>query len=586
MMITCVSVIFISCNKEDEIIDNTSPVVSVRTSDSDKLTDGDTIYFYGNTGMLEYDIAMSGNQKLVGCVFKYDDETVALTELSGSFQMSRKTDINKKLICEITIQSGNENFSFEYQWSVSFFVEPAESLRPRVNQDGYLELSWEKPLIFKENFNRYILYVNNVTDEPLAEITDLDQISYVVKSYSGSGCSFTLKAIYLDNKSWMLGKISMYPQGANLHCDYSNADSVLISWSNNYKATTSVIIDGVTVSKTKENFAWLPYATFGFPIENSITLSFSPYNENSPVYLWSKFETVHNVYLGGYKFLDDGSRLGDYKGGVAYNPVEDVLYFKHAARFGPKLSSRAFPDLKENKSISMPTATLISSYTDSKLLVYNIVYDGKGLNRINTLPLPGIKSCRSYALTNDNQLLYLCRDDTIRFYNMEGTILLQKMSFPKVIDDDMENVLIHISPDVSCIYFSDNKNGSVIVLNIENYAISKTHELTGPFSGGWCVNPVHSEQLFVSDGTTVKEYNGKDLSLVCTWNYAGMKVGNVDPKSGYLLAYNDSFAIIIDTKTKKVLHTRPVIGNLFYIYSHTLISGDGQSLYLPPFINR
>lgn len=585
LIIACACVALISCGDREELTD--PPVVSVSTLfDSSKLTDGDTIYFHGNTGSLDYDIAISEDQELVGCVFTYDGETATFTELSGNFHISAGTDPDKKLTCEVHIRSDNKSFLFKYQWPVSFFLQPEPSLSASINQDGFLELSWNRLQVSEKDFNRYVVYVH--ADAPIAEITDINRTSCVIPSYSGARCSFTVKAVYMGDKSWILGSVT---QSGNVYlsCDYS--DEVLISWTNDCKATATVTIDNVVVAETKEQSVRIPYATFGSGAKE-VKLAFSPYSANGPVYPWSTFEVTQNAYLGGYKFTYNLISITDH----AYNPAEDVLYLNCQERIGAHLSARAFPDLSSSNSIrSDPWTYLASSYKNSTILVdrhsyagERLIYDGKAFNVVNTLPLPGIHSPVKFALTNDSRLIYIDESDTIKVYNIEGTVLLHKIKIPEAVPHDINNSLVHISPDATHIYFSDRGNSRVAVLNMNGYAISKTQELAGAFSGGWCVNPLKAEQLFVSDGNTIKEYNGNDLSLVHTWNYADMKIGNVDPKSNCLLAYNNDFAVVIDTETKETVHSRPVTGGrLFHLYSYTLISlSDCQLLSLLPFIGQ
>ena len=568
------------------------PQVSLKTVyDSNKKYDKDTVYFYGNIGYIEYDIKTFNNQKLVRCVFKYNDETVELTEMSGDFMIPFSSDITKKLTCEVFVTSGAGSIADQtnvvsnttnYSWSVAFDVEPEPSFAFRADEAGYLELSWKKPPIFADRFKFYKISVNG---EELVVINDIEKTSFLYESYCGEECHIGVRVVYDDDKSWNLGGSNIYTH-IYFDYDFSRDDSVTVSWTNDFNATTSIISDNDTILKTKGRTALLPYSKFGAS-RTPITYAFSSYNEEGPAYKWNKFEKTDYAELSpGIKFISD---FPSDRSKIAYNVVEDVLYLTYNVRFGTELSSWQFPEMSQ-VSYRSGVDYLISSYTDSKIVGrgFNMeVFGGKQLNIVKDFMLEDYSNARVYTITSDNKLIFVTDKSLdevfLIVYDYATASIEKKINIPaNIFNFYTEHILI--SPDSKYIYTVNN--GNIDIMKLDDYNITGVKRLDGPFSGGWCVNPLKSDQLFVSDNKSIKEYDSDDLTVVYSWNYPDMKIGNIDTKTGYLLIYDSNHVKIIDTSTKELIYEREVAGDLFYIYGNTLISERGHALNLDKYIKK
>ena len=577
----------------DNYVDNpphdvSAPRISLNSAyESDKVYDGDTVYIYGNAGYAEYNIEMLNNKDFVKCVFKYDNEAIELTELSGNFHFPFSTNIENKLTCDVYVTSGSGSIAdqlnveaniYNYSWSVAFDLEPEPSLTYRANDEGFLEFSWKRPPIFEERFKNYILYIN---DEEFAVVNDINQTSYVIKSYSGGECYAKLMVIYDDNKSWSLGYSTLVPR-IYFDYDYSEDDSITVSWTNIYNAATSIIIDNDTIAKTKGTSARIPYSVFG-SYNEYVLYSFTPYDEDNLEYKWSKYEKTDYAKLSpGIKFFDGFLDLPP-----TYNIYDDVLYYGYNVRFGYEISCWQFPEMNK-RSWQGERGIITSSYIDSKIAImtYDInVFYMDGINKSLSVSREEYGDFKILSLTNDNKLVTIISEDdeySILVFNDARLSFEKKISVSGYLINDYVKP-VFISPDAKYIFFSDG-NVNINILKMDDYNIAGVKVLAGSFVGGWCFNTMKSEQLFVSDGESVREYNSSDLNLMKTWDYPDMKIGNIDAKTGNLLVYDSNRVLIIDTSTKEVVYERVVNKGSFYLYSNTLISGEGLALNLDKYI--
>ena len=564
----------------------------------DVESDGKTIYMYENN-RIQFNIETSGYEAH-SCIFRLDnmlDDTKGSTEWSfnkssGSFYFSgsKYTEGHYILTCDVYIKSGTgsladqleaELFYGTFQWPVEFYVNPEPSLSHRINEEGFLELLWKKPFIMESDFICYKVYYN---DNECVVITDPDETSFVCESYFGEYAKFHVIAEMKADRMWNMGNIDLYQQTIEVVADYSNDENIILRWNNPYKSAVCVIDfnNDTLVSYTKEDFVRIPYGLFGSS-KKLFSFSFYPYYEK---------DRGHGRYIPVYEYiyLSIGECIAPERNmpRLGYNVTEDVLYVSSLG----EITSWLLPGCEKYREYEAKVWNIVDAYAsslyDSKVAaLYNWTIDileGKEMKSVKTISYsPNHSFVGPISFTEDGKFICFISDNG--FKGLVYDIAAESYDFPNVVFDIPVSTFggAKISYDSRCLVTLDYSFG-LIVMTIDNFKIVKKENLNIA-SSSYCFNPLKSEELYVSTTNNVLIYNTKDLSLIDVLNYPDMRIGNIDPKTGYIVLFNKDSVKIIDTKTKRLLCSIPAETDFgFMLYGNILISGEGNALNLDKYI--
>lgn len=554
--------------------------------------DGESILLWNERTVIEYDFT-AGEHPPFGCVFSMGDFSWEVSGASGRFTLqSPLTQGDYTLKCtmyartgsgSIAEQVGMEWYTASYSWPIKVMRDQhtAGSVKHRVNADGYLELSWDKFPISEDLFDGYtITEISPFEPKIVVSIPNVNQLSYAFKSYVGQQARFQVVArVKGRDRPWVMGNLDMETYDINLTCDYSRPDSVVVRWHNPFKAAVAHVYnswDETLKLKTQQKEFCLPYADFGgYDIHYKISMeTLTPVvsEQWDPCLYWFSIRQRSGELIAP---KDNWARIG-------YNPIEDVLY---VSSYGESLAWQC------------PALTQLGSYNgsrDSNVSVYALsqhtprmgaahdytvdIYEGKAMQQVKTIRVnPDCSLSGTPTLTKDGKLVvfvHTYEGYKAVFYSAETGDMEAETSLPYSLGRSA-----YMTTDG--VYILGEFNGEIMVCRMNGSTVSATYQLALPTLQGWCINPSNSEDLFVSTGSEIRRYRCRDLSLVSSWPIQDMQVGNVDPKSGYLLIYGYKTMHILDSKTGKIVYSMPISPSVeLKLYGNLLVSNLGYALNL------
>ena len=549
-------------------------------------SDGATLYI-PEYSRVQFSLETSG-KNIRYCAFKLGSQEWTFSSTSGEFWISGAYMSNHTLRCDIYIENNTGSIAQQlgeglsycgYEWIVEYITAPNPSLTHKVNEDGFIELSWDKPRISESSFNCYKIYYSY---KECATITDINRLSYVCKPYCGGFGDFYVVMEFKDGRQWDLGRINFYDQKIKINVDYSVDDIITLSWDNPYNSAVNITVGGnLLVSFVKEKSVSIPRRSFG-AYTDYVEFLFNSYNEEDRSDD-SRFSIWGSIYLGL------GVSLGGNLLTLGYNKSDDMLYVS---------------SYTETKNLLYPNFEKYREYVGADRSSYNryasSIYDGKmavqhsgSIELIEGKEMKSVKTISSYpfqyftgpmTFTSNGKLVCFVYDNSYKglVYNAETGVLESYIDIP-VQYWDINNM--QISSDARYLVIPRGGYGLDVYI-IENYKLVKVGELNIDASY-WCLNPLKSGELFVSYGGYVRLYDCRTLSMVAEWSYPDMNVGNIDPKTGNLLLFNSTSIQIINPEAKQLLYTLPV-GNLMNVrlYGNALVSESGFALNLSKFIAK
>ncbi|MDR1880492.1 MAG: lactonase family protein [Tannerellaceae bacterium] len=559
--------------------------------------DGERIVL-SESSTLKYNLSVAGGRRIQGCIFEMGERRWEFPDQSSGYIYVDKSDFpdgEYTLSCtlyaatesgSIADQLGAESYAGSFSWplTVTTYYPPAASLRHAINADGYLELSWDRPDIGVLPFYSY-----QVTGTYWGvDIRDMAQTSFVDRSYVGENRWYNA-LVYFENKEisyrepWSLGYIQLNEVDPVFEIDYSQEDSIRLSWDNPYKSAVNIALDySPLVAGYKEKSIRIPYAPFGAR-QKPVQMTFIPYEETDRTYAngFSKWLSVVDSH--GKKVSSS-----DYFYGImAYHVTEDVLYVSDH----DTLTSLVMPDAvvyKEKVRYNSYIKSIYASLSDLTVAVCdnNLIdlYDGKAFRNVRTVIAdPQRYFTGAITLTDKGKLLCLSYNGAAgktegQVYDATTALFEASFELPAEIVD-LSNVFI--TPDARYLYTSSYSAIYVVSLD-EAYRVTGTKRLD-MYSSGWCVNPRQTNQLFASANGKIYQFDvAAGLSPVSVWDYPGMFVANIDPATGYLLLVGQAYVAgsdyvkIIRPETNEELATIPVSGSTNYrLAGNTLMSGSG-----------
>ena len=564
----------------------------------DVESDGETIYLL-DYDEISYIINMPTYLSIKRCVFSIDDKIMWISqERFGTFmtQIINKQERHSVLTCDIYVSSGtgsiadqlgSEYYYGTFSWPVEFFSEPMPSLTHSVSDDGYLELLWEKPKMIESNFICYRVFFNHAE---YAVISDKNQHSCEIKSYFGNPAYFTVVAEFRDNKSWDIGTLSLNILNIEISEDYSIVDSVKLSWNNPYNSSVSISVKGKElVSYTKNKSACIPRSLFGMNKE-LVHFSFFSYNEEDRIDKYSFTTSKYlRLSLGDFIATNDDSPILT----LGYNKSEDVIY----TGLNGNATSWLLPDFKKYKVYYgsgnyLLNRFALSMYDNKMAIQYSVLielFEGKDMASVKTIPCyPFRYYMGPITLTRDGKIISFAYDNNGSIKGLVYSASSGTLESTFDVQVKNENVLsMRMSSNARYLIVPIDMSG-VEIMTIDSFRVVKT-EVINIKANSWCLNPLKEEELFISSNGKIFKYNCSDLTVDDVFDFPGMDVCNIDPKTGYLLLLNStsSSITIINPETKQILYTLPV----YFIWGvqlmgNSLFSMDGYVLNLDNYLSK
>ena len=563
----------------------------------DVESDGETIYLSGNDG-IRFRINVPTEHRFLRCFFALDNKVIWMSqEQSGEFNIwgNNSSGRSSVLTCEIYVSSGTgsiadqldaEYFYGTLSWPVEYIIEPSPSLTYKTNEEGFLVLSWNKPRIIESKFACYRVYNNG---NECAVIKDINSTSYICESYFGENAYLSVVLDFEDGNKWNIGSLRLNSPEVDIVADYSIDDSVKLSWNNPFNSSVCISVKGVEmVSFTKNKSACIPRSVFGVNKE-MVEFSFFSYNEEDRTANTSfAVSKLLNLSMGVRIAADDEYRVHM----LGYNKLEDVLY----TGLNGDATNWLLPDCRKHKVYAGGDDNYINRYAlsmyDSKMAIqYSnsiVLFEGKDMASIKTI------SCYAFqyfagpmTLTIEGKLICFTYDNGIKglVYDVTTGVLESIFDIP---GDDLDIINMQISSNSRYLLIPGKHISGLEIITIENYKVTKTEVLNIELNS-WCFNPLKPDELFVSSNGKIFKYNCNDLSIDDVFDYPGMDVGNIDPKTGYLLLLDSSSSSvkIINPETKQLLYTLPVdyVWGV-KLFGNSLVSIFGQVLNLDKYLNK
>jgi len=549
--------------------------------------EGETIVLQQGNMFIQYNLVASG-YKPIGCIFRIADNIIEIEGGSGSFSLDSYalSEGDYTLTCEMYLYTGSgsiaeqvgyESYMGKHEWQIKVLNpnNPERRLTQKMNNEGYLELSWEKPPVDLSSFDYYKI----ITYNSEVILRDVNQVSYVFNTYIGTSERVQVYAYFKNGtQEWFCGHLDLEWEELDLKINYDRKDYITITWSNPYHTVMSIKgDDGLLVDKSAERTLHIPYTTFGaLPGYLIFTLEAAKPED------W-----VENMRMEVGMGVDrsPGTLLSPSQNWarVGYNLLLDQLYVSSYN----EVASWALPSLKptgKEGKVPYHVSDYGVSLSSDKVVVRQdaeiYILDGKELSTIKIIKIEtDLAIDGEPVLTTDNKLLLMLsayNSMRLHVYNVETGNLETSFDIPVKNKVDSRSF---IDPNGKYIYFVYDA-GQIGVLSLDNYRVTGQQIISAVYES-WCVNPSRPEQLFVCNGGVLTQYDSQSGQKVGDWNIPNVEAGNVDPKSGLLLLYSREKIVVFDPKRGQQIYTMPVANwSPYWLFGNTLISYSGYGLYL------
>lgn len=556
--------------------------------------DGQKIVISEESTTIKYNLNTSGH-KLVVCVFSIGEKQWIQETYTGTFVIYKGNFPvgNYTLKCDVYVSSGSgsiadqtgmENYLGTYSWPVEImtYEVPEYSLAYKINADGYLELSWDKPLLNESMFDYYRV----VGDGLDVKITDRDQLSYVYKSHIGQSAYYQLSVCFKDDRiPWILGFVNLEMQYPEITYDTSDPDSLQINIKRLYKSVMNIEYDRKTlVRECTADFIRVPYADFGASNPEMVV----------EIVPWEESDRIIGAVLHSYKSVQasPGILIAPQQNWArfGYNLQEDVLY---VSSYG-EITNWLWPDIIRYKEYKGPDGNNVNNYA---LSMYSNrmaaahdrtidVLEGKDMQSVQTIRLDNSYPSIGAMTFTESDKLMVClsymQGQAVYVYRMSDGALESSFDFPEYLNVYNSS----FSSDGHYLCCEDGNRSGFTLVTLENGRPVSMKKLDISYST-LCMNPLNPEQLIVSAQGKIFLYNCRDLSLENTLDYQGMVVGNVDPKTGFLLLRGSGNVKVIDMKTNTVLYTKKVSTySNCKLYGNVLLSNTGYALHIEKYLRK
>ncbi|WP_291527843.1 hypothetical protein [Bacteroides sp. UBA939] len=569
------------------------------------ITEGENIIIYKEKTIIHYTFETAGRE-VQKVEFTLGDRQWETRGESGEiwFTPDRTPNGNYTLTCTLYVYTNTgsmadqvklEAYGRTMSWKVTVAYEngPTEvpEITTRINEEGYLELTWEKPYYKYMNFLNYTV---RKSGSLLATIEDVGITSFIDKSHVlDGGQQYDIQANFEENVSWHIGYKNMPYSKIIIEQveDISAIDSCTVKWENEkgYKCKWNVYVnDELKLMETEETSIRIPVCTFG-------TFQYNLHQIRVEVFAYdasdrkgySHYEYGTAGTMG--KFLSDNYMRFDY------NESENTLYYSVRG----EVNSLSVPDLspiaKHNGTGSYyDTYAINSSEKSSKILVsYSDVlalYEGKMLPTPLTYSIPYLIGGEGPQILNDDRIFYF---DRTHSEDMVACILSADMKPQKrvILQGVPYSYFGIISADGKYICTSNTEEIVIYKMSPEFDVLEKNAYSIDEVTHNYIrFMPHDSSQILVGRATmnmgeteTITIYNTEGMTPVHSYE---AQFANIDPKTGYLCLSKRDQIEIIDINSGETLFTLP---NELYHWVHLLggilISERGYALNINPYLN-
>lgn len=586
----------------DNFVEIEKPAETSFSINLNAYAEGENIIIYQENIPIHYSFETQG-KKVIKAEFTLGNNHWETEDREGSFWFPayKLPEGTYTLTCQLYVatqsgsiadQLGTEAYGGTMSWKVTVDYEKEPTIIPemtsRINEDGYLELIWQKPS-FK--YRKFLNYTVQKRGEMIATIDNPDVTSIVDKSHVVDyGEWYDVKINFTDGTSWYIGRKDLPNQYITLEQveDVSAVDYCTVRWSNNgYKCKWNVYVDDeLKLKETTETSIKILPGPFGVRWGNRyIRVEALAYEEEyrSPS---PHTQSIQAGTLG--KFLGDNYIRFDY------STSEDVIYYSVWGEVNSMSVSGLTPIMQDNTYGSTGYTNAISaSEKNGNVVVYHpfklALYSGKQLPAPQTFQLKTESITFGVKLLNDNRIFYfeksMPEDITACVINthmkeekrttLEGSSLYEN----PVISADGKYAYLNSYKEIAIYRFSPEFN----VIEKKVYPVEEALSISAQFmpnnSSLILVRKLHS----YSEGS-VTLYNTEDMTPVHSYNAL---FGYIDPKTGYLCLSYLNRVEVVNMESGAILFSLPA--DPFQNPSLTggvLISSSGYALNINPYLNK
>ena len=568
------------------------------------FAEGENIIIYQENIPIYYSFETSGREVLKA-EFTLGDLLFESNGKSGElwFSPNQLPNGNYTLTCNLYVatntgsiadQAGMEAYGGTMSWkvTVAYEKEPTETpeMATRINEEGYLELTWEKPYYKYMNFLNYTVYKRG---ELLATIEDAGITSFTDKGHVlDNGDWYNVKANFEDDVSWYVGYKILPNDNITIEQveDLSAIDFCTVKWSNGkgYKCKWNIYVNQeLKMKETEETSISIPLCAFGtqqydlhyIQVE---AVAYDAADRGSYTYSQSSTVGMMGKYLGnGFTNFD-------------YNESDNTLYYS----IFDEIYSMSVPDLKpiaRHSSVSPANNTnaINTSEMNSRVLVsYNdalALYEGKMLTAPLIHPVSNRVNGMGARILNDDRIFYI---EQTYPKDLMACILSADMESEKRVTLPESSFYGNgvVSADGKYIYLDSSVEIAIYTMSPEFEILEKKVYPTNesPFSNARFM-PHNSSLLLVRRATTntdgvITIYNTEDMTAVHSYE---AQYANIDPKTGYLCLSQEDQVEIIDINSGETLFPLPIKQyQQAYLLGGILISSYGHVLNINPYLKK
>lgn len=557
---------------------------------------GEQIYIEGSTS-IAYSIRVPG-YRFLKCEFEIDDQKWEMEGASGDFYVNTDHLSNgmHELSCRIYLktnsgslldQANGEAFIGEKTWPVKVFVRETGDipLAYRVNEEGYIELSWETEEDLRAQFDHYRIVYSKPHYSYERKIGSFDSRTFVDRGYVGEACTYEVFIYFKDEsiRPYSLGKTELKAVDPQVKIEHLALDKVRLSWNNPYRSVASVYYKDKLIVDNVPNGSSVDIPIAGFSdVSQWIELRFKAFDV---VDRWMDYTYVVERGLElGVPVTPNGNwpRYG-------YNLQEDRLYVSSYN----EVTSWRLPDCSQVAQFNSTQQPNVEAYAfsvyDTRMAALHAwgieIFENSSMKQATLLSVEHpVSFTGRMALTKDGKLITFLNEDTKLtgiVYDVSTAKEERRFALPEGLGSVTET---YVTPDAKYMYYE--YKGELSVAGFDNYQCHPIGKLSAPFTS-WCLDLLHSERLFVSDGNKVTMYDcSNNFSALRTFSYPELEVRNVDPKTGYLLLANRERFVILNPQIGDELLSGNVDTSYLWLYGNTLCAGNGYALNLDNYIQK
>lgn len=227
--------------------------------------------------LIDYEVKVAGFV-VRRCVFGMGGTTWEEEGSRGSFVIDPKLFPNNvyELSCEVYgkrgdgsvyDQAGDELLGGKQTWQVRVLtIDPSDRQLPyRVDEEGYLEVSWEKDENLRASFDHYKLIISRNHYNLVQTIKKFDICSYVDDWYAGGDASYEVYYYpkEVTGRPRSLGRLELKQIDPGIEVTYPVSGKARFTWNTPYRSAVDVVYRGnVVAENVKDGSVEFPIVPF------------------------------------------------------------------------------------------------------------------------------------------------------------------------------------------------------------------------------------------------------------------------------------------------------------------------------------